>query len=184
MRIDEVQVTKFLDEIGLRGHSKDDQEAVAEAFALWVTKESLGRARVIAEQYPKNPPPGTISLTSLRTNIYVNAQQIRDAQAFVILAGIAALQSGELHTIGAAVLIAELQALWKKVGRLTEDQSEAARRLARLANGRSIYDHSISLAEYLSQWPDIEHRRAKELLDELKDLGVVRESLNGYKFAK
>lgn len=62
MRLDEVNVTKFLDEFGIHGYSSELQTDVAKAVAAWLTEDSLGRARIKTELYPKDLPPGVMGM--------------------------------------------------------------------------------------------------------------------------
>lgn len=184
VRLDEIDVTKFLDEFGIHGHSSKLQTEVATAIAGWITEDSLGRARLETELYPKDLPPGVMGMMFFRTNIYIHTRQVRDEQFFVLLAGLAALINSGWSAAGTASVAAEVRALWKRLGRLTEDQAEAARRLARLMDGQSIYEASVGLPDYLAGWPSGEDEKARRLLDELKHHGVVKETLKGWTFVR
>ena len=184
MRVDEVETTRFLDEFGLKGYGPEHQEAVASAMSAWIQEDRMGNSEIRTEIYPKNLPPGVMGMMYMRTNIYVLARQIRSEQFFVLVAGTAAMLSADVSSAAVSAAATEIRALWKKVGRLNEEQGEAARRLGQLMGGKSIYEATVDLDTYVSNWPAGEEEIAKRLLEELRQIGIVKETTRGWTFVK
>lgn len=182
MQVHKLETRTFLSHFGVPG-SAATQDAVARAVAAWITEDSLGSATVIEEVY--YPPPGTMGMMFARANIYFNVGGICREQFTVLVAGLATLAtSGDLTTAAITALAAEATALWRKIGRLNEDQLEAARRLVRLMDDQSIYEGRVTVDRYVQNWPAGEEEKAVRLLSELHELGVVRDAIDGWTFVR
>lgn len=168
----------------LPGHEPSVQEHAAECLVSWLEASQVGSGRIVCEMYPKRLPPGSLGLIHMRTNIYVLATKIGDQQCAVLLAALAGLHGSSFLNVSIQSLAAELAVLWKKVGRLNDNQAEAARKLVRLAGEEGMYRDAVSTSNYLSSWPPSEQQSAQKLLDELAELGVVREVIGGWVFTR
>ena len=173
MRLDEVDVRNFLDTLGIEGYPSDDQSKMAEAVAKWLDEGTDGSAWLEKEIYPKNQPAGTLGLMSVRTNLYLQWEDIKKAQfSVLVMAAVGALSGGPSGATISAIAT-ELTSLWRKMGRLSEDEAEAVRKLVRLLGDEPLYGGSVRTGDYLESWPTEEMNRAKELLRQLEKRGVI-----------
>lgn len=178
MRLEKVNIERFLDTLDIKGHDAKIQSIMAKSVADWVNQHTDGKAEVKVEKSPKDPPPRTFGMIIARTNFYLNWDEIRANQLLVVLNMIVSNFSGEdLIYMGISTLVLELEAAWGKVGHLDEDEAEAARRLARLLRDRQLHNgrRCVSTEEYLKCWPAHEGEKAKWLLLRLEDRGVIKQ---------